>query len=69
MEYTKYEEARIIGARALQLSQGAPMMIELSDKDLRGIGYNPLEIAKMEFKKGLVPITIKRGPSEQEKKE
>ena len=69
MEYTKYEQARIIGSRALQISQGAPFMIKLSDKDLQKIGYNPLEIAKMEFKQDLVPITIKkREPEKEEKK-
>ena len=51
MKYTKYEHARIVGARALQISQGAPFMIELSQKDLEKIGYNPLEIAKMEYSK------------------
>lgn len=60
MKYTKYEESRIIGSRALQLSQGAPFMIKLSQKDLEKIGYNTLEIAKLEFKEGLVPITVKR---------
>ena len=60
MEYTKYEKARIIGARALQISQGAPFMIKLSEKDLEKIGYNTLEIAKMEFKQDLIPITVKR---------
>ena len=69
MEYTKYEKSRIIGSRALQISQGAPFMIKLSDKDLQKIGYNPLEIAKMEFKQDLVPITIrKREPEKEEKK-
>jgi len=67
MEYTKYEESKIIGSRALQLAQGAPFMIKLSDKDLEKIGYNPVEIAKMEFKEGLIPITTKR--HNQESKE
>lgn len=66
MEYTKYEQARIIGSRALQISQGAPFMIKLSEKELEKIGYNPLEIAKMEFKEGLIPITTRRH-KEQEK--
>ena len=69
MEYTKYEKSRIIGSRALQISQGAPFMIKLSDKDLQKIGYNPLEIAKMEYKQDLIPITIrKREPEKEEKK-
>ena len=60
MEYTKYEESKIIGSRALQLAQGAPFMIKLSDKDLERISYNPVEIAKMEFKEGVIPITTRR---------
>ena len=59
-EYTKYEKARIIGARALQLSMGAPFMMKLSKKDLEKLKYNTLEIAKLEFEKDLLPITIKR---------
>ena len=59
-EHTKYEHARIIGARALQISMGAPFMIKLSDEELKKIGYNTIEIAKLEFKQGLIPITVKR---------
>jgi len=40
MEHTKYELARIIGARALQLSQGAPLLVKLSEKDLEKVGYS-----------------------------
>ena len=59
-EYTKYEHARIIGARALQISMGAPFLIKLTDEDLKKIGYNSIEIAKLEFSQGLIPITVKR---------
>ena len=59
-EFTKYEQARIIGARALQISMGAPFMIELSDEELKNLGYNTIEIAKLEFKQGLIPITVKK---------
>ncbi len=69
MKYTKYEQSRIIGSRALQLSQGAPFMIKLSQKDLEKIGYNTLEIAKLEYKEGLVPITVKRKEPVKEAKE
>ncbi len=68
MEYTKYEECRIIGARALQISQGAPFMIKLSEKDLEKIGFDPFEIAKMEFNEGLIPIEAKRQQPEPEVK-
>lgn len=59
-EFTKYEHARIIGARALQISMGAPFMVKLNDEDLKKIGYNTVEIAKLEFKQGLIPISVKR---------
>ncbi len=60
MEATKYEKARLIGARALQIAMGAPFMVKLTDKDLEMIGHNPVEIAKIEFAKGALPLTIKR---------
>ena len=59
-EYTKYEHARIVGARALQISMGAPFLIKLADEELKKIGYNTVEIAKLEFKQGLIPITVKK---------
>ena len=58
--FTKYEVARMIGSRALQISMGAPFMVKLTDEDLQKIGYNPVEIAKMEFEKGILPITVRR---------
>ena len=51
--YTRYERARIIGARALQISMGAPLLITTSRID-------PLEIAIEEFTAGIIPITVKR---------
>ena len=68
-EYTKYEHARIVGARALQISMGAPFMIKLTEEDLKKIGYNTIEIAKLEFKQGLIPITVKRPFPSSVKKE
>ncbi len=55
MEYTKYERARIIGARALQLAMGAPLLIK-RPKEL----YDTVDIAELELDKGVLPITIKR---------
>lgn len=60
MVYTKYEKARMIGSRALQLSMGAPFLVKLSAEDLERIKYNPIEIALLEFEEGVLPITIKR---------
>ncbi len=71
--YTKYEKARMLGSRALQISMGAPFLVELTEEDLEGIKYNPLEIAKLEFAKGVIPIAIRRPipdtrPKPEEKK-
>ena len=55
MKYTRFEKARIIGARGLQISMGAPVLIKIP-KDL----IDPIDIAMMEFKKGALPITVKR---------
>ena len=60
MKYTKYEKARIIGARALQVAMGAPMLLKLGKPELEKINYSPVEIAKIEFIRGILPITIKR---------
>ncbi len=52
--YTKYEVARIIGARALQLAMGAPPLVKP-----KGI-WRPLDLAIREFEKGVIPITVIR---------
>lgn len=54
-KHTRYEKTRIISARALQISQGAPAMVKVS-KDVK----NPVEIAELEWEKGLIPIDINR---------
>lgn len=58
--FTKYELARIIGARALQISMGAPLLIQLKKEELEEMGYSPVEMAKREFREGIVPITVRR---------
>ncbi len=60
ISYTKYEKARIIGARALQVAMGAPLLLDLTEADFEKIKYSPIEIAKMEFEQGILPISIKR---------
>jgi len=60
ISYTKYEKARMVGSRALQLSMGAPFLLKLSEKELEKVNYNPVQIALMEFEAGVLPITIKR---------
>ena len=59
-DYTKYERARMIGSRALQISMGAPFLLKLTEKDLEVLGFNPVEIAKKEFSEDIIPITVRR---------
>ena len=58
--FTKYEKARMIGSRALQISMGAPLLVKLTKKQLEDLKYNPVEIAKLEFSEGKMPMTVKR---------
>ena len=57
---TKYEKARLIGARALQISMGAPFLIKISEDELKKMSYNPIEIAKLEFEKGALNMDVRR---------
>lgn len=59
-QYTKYEKARILGARALQISANAPILIKLSKEQLEALNYDPIKIAELEFEEGVLPITVKR---------
>ena len=56
--FTKYETARILGARALQIAMNAPLLIKISEEDLEKIRYDALKIAEVEFKSGILPITV-----------
>ena len=60
MEHTQYEKARIIGARALQISQGAEPLIKMTEEEMEGLKFNPIEIAKREFEEGVIPIEVNR---------
>jgi len=65
-ENTRFERARLIGSRALQISMGAPFMIKLTPKQLEEVHFNPVDIAKLEFEAGVLPIQVKRRlPSER----
>jgi len=52
---TRFERARIAGARALQVSLGAPILVELPPKM-----SDPIDIALVEIKAGVLPMTIRR---------
>ena len=55
MTLTKFEKARIIGARALQISMGAPVII-----DVPSVMVDPVDIAILEFDNNVIPITIRK---------
>ena len=52
---TRFEKARIMGARALQLSLGAPVFIEIPKN-----ATTSLEIAMEELNQRVIPIVIRR---------
>lgn len=59
---TRFEKARIVGARSLQISMGAPILLAL-DENLGsgGTGLNsPIDIALKELDEGILPMTIRR---------
>lgn len=58
---TKYEKVRLIGTRAMQISNGAKPMIDIGNLS------NPLEIAEKEYREGVIPISIIRTLPNNEK--
>ena len=52
--YNRYEKARIIGARALQIAYGAPMLVDTDQAE-------PILIAAEEYDAGVLPFTVHRG--------
>ncbi len=59
-KFTKYERARILGARALQIAMNAPLLIKISKEDLEKINFDALKIAEIEFNSNVLPISIKK---------
>ncbi|MFB6142529.1 MAG: DNA-directed RNA polymerase subunit K [Halorientalis sp.] len=53
-QFNRYEKARIIGARALQVSYGAPVLIDTDQTE-------PILIAAEEYDAGVLPFTVRRG--------
>jgi DNA-directed RNA polymerase subunit K len=50
----RYERARIIGARALQVAYGAPVLVETEQTQ-------PILIAAQEYDADVLPFTVRRG--------
>ncbi|PIN89808.1 DNA-directed RNA polymerase subunit K [Candidatus Pacearchaeota archaeon CG10_big_fil_rev_8_21_14_0_10_35_13] len=59
-DYTKYEVARILGARALQISMDAPLLVKIDKDVLERIKYDPIKISEIELLSEALPITVKR---------
>ncbi|CAG8604701.1 10062_t:CDS:2 [Cetraspora pellucida] len=51
---TKYEKARILGTRALQISMNAPILVDRDNET------DPLEIAKKELRQKKIPLMVRR---------
>lgn len=51
---TKYERARILGTRALQISMNAPVLVDLEGET------DPLQIAIKELGQKKIPLVIRR---------
>jgi len=52
---TRFEKTRIVGARAMQIAMGAPVLIDVPPSV-----KSPIEIALLELKEGILPISIRR---------
>ena len=53
--FTRFEKARVIGARAIQIELGAPVLIDVPE----GLS-DPIDIAKKEFEADAIPMTVVR---------
>ncbi len=59
-QFTQYEVARIIGARALQIAMDAPLLMDIPKDELETMHYDAIRIAEKEFKSGVLPISVNR---------
>ena len=59
-DFSKYEQARILGARALQIAMNAPLLIKIEKEDLERIKYDAIKIAEIELNSDILPISIKK---------
>ena len=66
--FSKYEVARILGARALQIAMNAPVLIKISEEDLEKINFDALKIAEVELNSNILPISVYK-PFPQRKEE
>ena len=67
--FTKYEKARILGARALQIAMNAPLLIKVDKEDLEKVNYDALKIAEIELQSDILPISIHKPFPEKREEE
>lgn len=60
--YNRYEKARILGARALQISYGAPVLISTDQTE-------PILVAAEEYDAGVLPFVIRRNGRDKSKEQ
>ena len=68
-KYSRYEIARILGARSLQLAMDAPILVKLSKEERDDLNFDVLKIAEKEFESNVLPITVKRPLPKKSEKE
>ena len=59
-QFTRFETARILGARAIQIAMNAPLLIKITQEDLEKIRFDALKIAEIELNSGILPISVKK---------
>jgi len=59
-KFTRYEIARILGARSLQLAMDAPILMKLSKEEEELLNFDTLKIAEKELEANVLPITVRR---------
>jgi len=67
-KFTRYEIARILGARSLQLAMDAPVLLKMTKEEEEELNFDTLKIAEKELEAEVLPITVKRPlPKKSEK--
>ncbi len=59
-KFSKYERARIIGARGLQISMDAPLLTDVKEEELDAMNFDALKIAEKELDDGVLPISVSK---------
>ena len=55
-KYTRYEIARILGARSLQLAMDAPVLLKMSEQELDDLNFDVMRIAEKELESEIKTI-------------